>query len=155
MKDWNKLTVDKSSLGMTSSCINPLLYGFLNESFKKEFTELWIQLKSKFTRKRLIMEEEHKETEDVEMMPLDWKHSCTQDFSHCDQTICVCTSFTNLDLYLDDVIFVIFVICEAILWAQIETTTKPVRTQYLLKTSVCAAGSQHHNETNRINSFFF
>ena len=56
---------------MTSSCINPLLYGFLNESFKKEFTELWIQLKSKLTWNRLVREEEDKETEDVEMKPLD------------------------------------------------------------------------------------
>merc|ERR1712181_53123 len=27
-------------LGMTSACTNPVLYGFLNESFKKEFKEM-------------------------------------------------------------------------------------------------------------------
>ena len=29
--------LDKNLLGMTSACLNPVLYGFLNESYKKEF----------------------------------------------------------------------------------------------------------------------
>ena len=28
--------------GMTSACTNPVLYGFLNESFKKEFKEMYV-----------------------------------------------------------------------------------------------------------------
>ena len=27
---------------MTSACTNPVLYGFLNESFKKEFKEMYV-----------------------------------------------------------------------------------------------------------------
>ena len=40
IKQSNKLLqkyLDKNLLGMTSACLNPVLYGFLNESYKKEF----------------------------------------------------------------------------------------------------------------------
>jgi hypothetical protein len=30
---------------MTSACLNPVLYGFLNESYKKEFKAMWVQVR--------------------------------------------------------------------------------------------------------------
>ena len=32
-------------MGMLSACANPIIYGFLNENFKRQFTELFLQFK--------------------------------------------------------------------------------------------------------------
>ena len=36
----NMLMITVTGAGMTSACMNPVLYGFLNGNFKKEFEEM-------------------------------------------------------------------------------------------------------------------
>jgi len=55
-------------LGMTSACTNPVLYGFLNESFKKEFHEMWSQL----TRRRAGSSTQGQKA--MEQIPLNSEH---------------------------------------------------------------------------------
>ena len=40
-----------SSPGMMSACTNPILYGFLNENFKKEFKAMFAKVSSLWRRR--------------------------------------------------------------------------------------------------------
>lgn len=46
-------------MGMLSACANPIIYGFLNENFHREFTDLFKAFKSFFSCKSTITEEEN------------------------------------------------------------------------------------------------
>ena len=63
---------------MSSACINPILYGYLNETFRKEFKEIAAPLKNCLETKILPKccvpsKENPTETKDFELEPLEVK----------------------------------------------------------------------------------